>query len=142
MRIFILLAILFFSSCDRFHNNSIRDDMEKSLEIMPAPAGTELVSSRKKVGVCAGGDHCDFFAGQLRRYHGDWEKIRKFYDSIPYNRQLGRPFLFQVDNPNQFPCCFFEYPEDWGIKSIEADSTYLLMYFRNEEANSDSRCHH
>jgi hypothetical protein len=49
---------------------------------IPHPPGTSALAARREVGLFGNGNHCDFFAGELRRFEGGREEIERFYRSV------------------------------------------------------------
>jgi hypothetical protein len=139
---FVLLALVaggtFFR--DRLVNEWKLWRLEQKFAGIAHPPGTEELSFRSKVGVFGNGNHCDFFAGQVRSFTGDWKRVEDFYAARSIAGASPEVRLLENDR-DEIMCCYFTHLSDWGIAPKPGLHVYLVMLFRNEDANSDMRCH-
>lgn len=119
-------------------NDRHLDDVKNELQALSHPAFTRLLSTRDMIGVCGNGNHCDFFAGTIRSFSGNFAAVESFYDSAYPRRNFE---LRQLrDTSETITYCTFRHLRDWGIAPT-SDSLYLVSFYENLPANSDLRCH-
>ncbi|MBI1370071.1 MAG: hypothetical protein GC162_15635 [Planctomycetes bacterium] len=103
--------------------------------------GTRAVDVRSRVGLLYGnGNHCDYFAGQLRTYDGDFAKVEAHYAGLTfYNpvRESRDNVSVERVGPGELP---YGDIVSWRVPEGLKEPMYLVYVFRNYDANADPRC--
>ncbi len=145
----VLLVVLLFAGSMPVHEWKAWN-LSRALGAVRHPAGTSHVTSQRRVGLLLGnGNHCDFFAGELRKYSGTREQLQAAYAGMTVPSPFGR-------YPEEVRIAFFEAPEarpldlpsdfdepgEWDVPPSEAPSLYLVYLFNGgHETGYDLRCH-
>jgi hypothetical protein len=78
--LFACLVFLFPFVKDSLLHDMALNGYVRSVKAVQHPENTSSVAFRKKVGLMWGnGNHCNYFAGELRRYTGERAAIESFY---------------------------------------------------------------
>jgi hypothetical protein len=143
-----LLLLLFLAGIPQHEWRAWK--LSEALATVPHPADTSLVVARRKVGLLVGnGNHCDFFAGELRSFTGTREQLQAFYTGKEVPSPLGsypeevRIAFFDSgkERPVDLPYDFAE-PEKWGAPRSQADQFYVVYLFNGgHDTGMDIRCH-
>lgn len=126
--------------------------IEQALQAIPTPPNTKRLASHSAVGLLiGGGNHCDFFAGELFRSEQTPDSIRGYYSNRLFlnpitgtNEEISVVILTNAAHLNLLLLPYeFERPETWGIstQSFDSATVFLVRIMRSYRANRDMRCH-
>jgi len=136
-----IVAVLPFTR-DAIANSWHRTQFESAVVNLPHPANTRPIDSQSRVGLLHGnGNHCDFFAGQLRSFEGDFEDIQAHYESVTFRNPVydrDESVEVQLVQPGDLP---YDDIVTWNVSANDGESIFLVSIYRNYEANADFRCH-
>ncbi len=141
-----LLLVLFLGGIPQHEWSAWK--LGRALGTVAHPADTSLLVATRKVGLLVGnGNHCDFFAGELRRFTGTREQLRAFYAGKEVPSPLGsypeevRIAFFGEERPVDLPYDF-DAAEKWGAPPSQAGQLYIVyLYNGGHDPGMDLRCH-
>lgn len=142
------LLLLVFTAGMPF-NEWMAWQLSRKLGTVAHPAGTAHVHSRRQVGLLTGnGNHCDYFAGELRTYSGSRAELLAFYSGKELQSPLGRHqaevqvAFFEASTRNERLPHAHDEPTEWGLSPEAADRFYVVYLFDGgHDPGYDLRCH-
>jgi hypothetical protein len=154
--VFLALAVVVGALLYPFVGDIPRNDwnlwrLSRNLAHAPHPPNTQRLAARRRTGLLIGnGNHCDFFAGELRRFDGDRERLRAFYrnstiaNPVDGNRSSLEVAFFKDGTLPEYTAPYgLEQVMSWGGTSAESSRYYVVYVFESydDDRFCDIRCH-
>jgi len=137
----LLLSGFVVYSVDVVKNHDILQHQIDLLGHLNHPKKSVLLSEKYALGLLSGnGNHCDFFAGQLREYDLAKSEVISHYKAL--DKEISILFIDKGRIPEARLPDKFKDLRAWGLtKDRVNEPMYMVYRFKTMKANKDIRCH-